>query len=330
MQNKNILLPSIPRVVEETTNKGVYEIENLYPGYGHTLGNSLRRIIHSSIPGCSITSVKIEGVQHEFSTVEGLVEDVITLILHLKRINFRMTGDDAQTLTLSVKGEGKVYAKDIKCPSQVEVINGDEYVCELSSKGSKLEVEIVVEKGIGYMAKTARMKNEKTAIGTIALDADFTPIRRVKYEVEDMRVGDRTDYNKLVLFIETDGSVSPREAFTHSVDVMITQLQVLTTIGEKKSKLEILTNKVETTEESAEEDKDGDNADGNSELKKTKIDDLELSSRTVNALLMAGIKSVAGIVRKTESDLLEIEGLGAKAVEEIKESIQKLGLNLKD
>jgi len=319
MQNKNILLPSIPRVVEEGANKGIYEIENLYPGYGHTLGNSLRRIIHSSIPGVSITSIKIEGVQHEFSTVEGLVEDVISLILHLKRVNFKMTGDDAQVLTLSVKGEKKVYAKDIICPSQIEIINGDEYICELSSKSAKLEIEITVEKGIGYMAKTARMKNEKTPIGTIALDADFTPIRRVKYEVDDMRVGDRTDYNKLILFIETDGSVTPREAFTHSVEVMIAQLQVLTTIGDKKAKVEIVTKKEVVVEDGEEDD-----------VKKTKIDDLNLSSRALNALMMAGIKSVAGIVRKSEADLLEVEGLGAKAVEEIKEAVEKLGLNLKD
>lgn len=317
MQNKTILLPSIPRVVEEGNNKGIYEIENLYPGYGHTLGNSLRRIIHSSIPGVAITSLKIEGVQHEFSTVQGLVEDIITVILHLKRINFKMTGDDAQTLTLSVKGEKKVYAKDITCPSQVEIINEDEYICELSTKGASLNIEITVEKGIGYMAKQSRLKNEKTPIGTIALDADFTPIRRVKYEVEDMRVGDRTDYNKLVIFIETDGSISPREAFVTSVEGMIAQLQVLTTIGEKKVKVEVVTKKEE------------DQNEGDDDVKKTKIDDLNLSSRTVNALMMAGIKTVAGIVRKSESDLHEVEGLGEKAVEEIKESIEKLGLSLK-
>lgn len=317
MQNKTILLPSIPRVVEETTNKGIYEIENLYPGYGHTLGNSLRRIIHSSIPGVAITSLKIEGVQHEFTTVPGLLEDVVTLILHLKKINFKMTGDDAQILNLSVKGEKKVYAKDITCPSQVEIINGDEYICELSSKTSSLNVEIVIEKGIGYMPKTARLKNEKTPIGTIVLDADFTPIRRVKYEVEDMRVADRTDYNKLVIFIETDGSVTPRDAFVTSVEGMISQLQVLTTISEKKVKAEVVVPKKEESDE------------GEEGVKKTKIDDLNLSSRTVNALMMAGIKTVAGIVRKSEADLHEVEGLGEKAVEEIKESIEKSGLSLK-
>ncbi len=317
---QSILLPSIPRVISEESNKGVYEIENLYPGYGHTLGNSLRRIIHSSVPGCAITSIKIDGVQHEFSTIDGLLEDVIALILHLKRVNFRMTGDEAQTVTLSVKGERKVTAADITCPSQVEIINQEEYICELSSKTAAINLEMTIEKGIGYMPKEARLKNEKTPIGTITLDADFTPIRRVKYEVEDMRVGDRTDYNKLVIFIETDGSITPRETFVHSVETMIAQLNVLTTIGEKKVKAEVVTKKEVVAEEE----------DGEDEVKKTKVDDLELSSRTLNALLMAGIKTVAGIIRKGEDDLLAIEGLGAKAVEEIKASIEKLGLNLKD
>jgi DNA-directed RNA polymerase subunit alpha len=322
MNNQSILLPSIPRVVSEDANKAIFEIENLYPGYGHTLGNSLRRIIHSSIPGCAVTSLKIEGVQHEFSTVDGMVEDVITLILQLKRVNFKMIGDEAQVVTLNVKGEKKVFAKDITCPGQIEVINGDEYVCELSHKNANLSIEMTIEKGIGYMSKTSRMKNEKSPVGTITLDADFTPIRRVKYEVEDMRVGDRTDYNKLVLFIETDGTVTPREAFVHSVETMIAQLNVLTTIGEKKVKTPFVAPKVEVKEEEVEEVGD--------EVRKTKVDDLELSSRTLNALLMAGIKTVAGIVRKTEEDMLAVEGLGQKAIEEIKESIQKLGLNFKE
>lgn len=317
---QSILLPSIPRVISEEGDKGIYEIENLYPGYGHTLGNSLRRIIHSSVPGCAITSIKIEGVHHEFSTIDGLAEDVIALILHLKRVNFRITGDEAQTVTLSVKGEKKVTAADISCPSQVEIINPDEYICELSSKSASLSMEMTIEKGIGYMPKEARLKNEKTPIGTISLDADFTPIRRVKYEVEDMRVGERTDYNKLVLFIETDGSITPKETFVHSVETMIAQLNVLTTIGEKKVK-EVLVTKKEVVEDEDE---------GEDEVKKTKVDDLQLSSRTLNVLLMAGIKTVAGIVRKGEDDLLSIEGLGAKAVEEIKASIEKLGLTLKD
>lgn len=319
MHTKSILLPSIPTVVEEAGNKGIYEVENLYPGYGHTLGNSLRRIIHSSIPGCAITSLKIEGVQHEFSTIEGVVEDVITLILHLKRVNFKMLNDGPATVKLEVKGEKKVTAKDLECGSEIEVVNKDEYICELSSKSASLSIEMTIEKGIGYRAKSAVTNREKTPIGTIVLDADFTPIRRVKYEVEDMRVGDRTDYNKLVLFIETDGSISPREAFSTSVETMIKQLEVLVTIAPKKivAKEENFTANVQDVPEDEDE------------IKKTKIDEMNLSSRTVNALMMAGIKSVAGIVRKTEADLHEVEGLGEKAVEEIKEAIEKLGLTLK-
>ena len=319
MHTKSILLPSVPTVVEEVANKGIYEIENLYPGYGHTLGNSLRRIIHSSIPGCAITSLKIEGVQHEFSTMDGLVEDVITLILHLKRVNFKMLSDEPATVSLNVKGEKTITAKDLVCGSEIEVVNPEEYICELSSKSANLNIEITVEKGIGYRSKNSFVNKEKTPIGTIVLDADFTPIRRVKYEVEDMRVGDRTDYNKLVLFIETDGSVSPREAFTTSVETMIKQLEVLVTIAPKKQ----LNKKEESFAkvEAVTEDED--------EVKKTKIDDLELSSRTTNALMMAGIKSVAGIIRKSQADLLEVEGLGEKAVEEIKDAVEKLGLALK-
>ena len=322
MHTKSILLPSIPTVVEEAGNKGIYEIENLYPGYGHTLGNSLRRIIHSSIPGCAITSLKIEGVQHEFSTIEGVVEDVITLILHLKRVNFKMLNDGPATVTLNVKGEKTVTAKDIVCGSEIEVVNKDEYICELSGKTANLSIEINVEKGIGYRSKNSVVNKEKTPIGTIVLDADFTPIRRVKYEVEDMRVGDRTDYNKLVLFVETDGSVSPREAFSTSVETMIKQLEVLVTIAPKKqvSKEENFVANMGNVA-AGEEDED--------EVKKTKIEDLNLSSRTTNALMMAGIKSVAGIVRKSEADLHEVEGLGEKAVEEIKEAVEKLGLTLK-
>lgn len=320
MHTKNILLPSIPTVLEEVGNKGIYEIENLYPGYGHTLGNSLRRIIHSSIPGCAITSLKIEGVQHEFSTLDGLVEDVISLILHLKRVNFKLLTEEAVVVTLKASGEGKVYAKDITTTSEVEVVNKDEYICELSSKSAKLDIEITLEKGIGYRSKNAVINKEKTPIGTIVLDADFTPIRRVKYEVEDMRVGDRTDYNKLVLFIETDGSVSPREAFTTSVETMIKQLEVLVTIAPKK--VSNNTPEVYLAATVAEEESED-------EIKKIKIEDLNFSSRTTNALMMAGIKSIAGIIRKSEADLLEVEGLGAKAVEEIKEAVEKLGLTLK-
>jgi DNA-directed RNA polymerase subunit alpha len=320
----NILLPKAPSIVKEEGFTGTYEVENLYPGYGHTLGNSLRRIVLSSMEGVTITSVKIEGVQHEFSTIPGVVEDVITLILNLKKVNFKMPDSILETITLDVKGEGKVYAKDIKCPTGVEVVNGEEYICEISSKNTNLKMEIVVEKGVGYLSKENRKKKEKTPVGTIELDADFSPVRKVKYEVENMRVLDRTDYNRLFISIETDGSVSPRDVFFTAVKTMIAKLEAISTLREKSSELEfapiIVDTKVETKED---EDAGGD------ERLKTKVDNLPLSVRTSNALLMAGIKTVAGLVRRSEEDILGLDGIGAKGVDEIKAALSNLSLTLK-
>lgn len=323
--NYTILKPTQPKVVEAAGNKATFEIENLYPGYGHTLGNSLRRIIHSSVPGVAVTGVSIDGVPHEFSTINGVVEDVMTIILNLKRVNFRMDTDEPQTVTISTKGEGEVTAKNIKCPSQVEVANPDQHIATLSAKSSSLDISITLEKGIGYAAKEARVKNEKAPIGTIILDADFTPIRRVKYEVENMRVGDRTDYNRLVIAIETDGTVTPQEVLTQSINIMIDQLDAMRIDGVRKNPAfsdsrEILLPTEEAIEEVSEE--------GESNTK-IKVDDLPLSARTVNALLLAGVKTVAGLLRKSEEDILGLDGLGSKAVEEIKEALGNLGLELK-
>lgn len=323
--NYTILKPTQPKVVEAAGNKATFEIENLYPGYGHTLGNSLRRIIHSSVPGVAVTGVSIDGVPHEFSTINGVVEDVMTIILNLKRVNFRMDTDEPQTVTISTKGEGEVTAKNIKCPSQVEVANPDQHIATLSAKSSSLDISITLEKGIGYAAKEARVKNEKAPIGTIILDADFTPIRRVKYEVENMRVGDRTDYNRLVIAIETDGTVTPQEVLTQSINIMIDQLDAMRIDGVRKNPAfsdsrEILLPTEDAIEEVSEE--------GESNTK-IKVDDLPLSARTVNALLLAGVKTVAGLLRKSEEDILGLDGLGSKAVEEIKEALGNLGLELK-
>jgi DNA-directed RNA polymerase subunit alpha len=308
--------------LKEEGNFGTYEIENLYPGYGHTLGNSLRRIILSSIEGVSITSLKIEGVQHEFSTIPGVVEDVISLILNLKKVNFKMLTSEAQTIEIDYKGEGRILAKDIKCPSQVEVVNGDEYICEITAKTTHLKIEIVVEKGVGYAAKENRTKKEKTPVGSIILDSDFTPIRRVKYEVENMRVLDRTDYNRLILTIETDGAISPREVLFGAVNIMIAQLHAISTLGEKTKELDYAMVDMSAKKED-EEDYGGD------EKMKIKVDNLPLSVRTSNALLLAGIKTIAGLVRRSEEDILNLDGIGAKGVEEIKQALTNLTLALK-
>ena len=308
------LLPSKPKIVSEDSFSGVYEIDGLYPGYGHTLGNSLRRIILSSLPGVAITLVKIDGVQHEFSTMAGVKEDVITILLNLKRIRFSMASDEPQVVTIDVKGERVVTAKDIEVGGQVEVTTPDQYVCELTQKNTVFSIEITLEKGLGYVSKETHRK-EKTPIGTIALDAAFTPIRRVSYEVENMRVGDRTDHNRLRIIIETDGTISPRKALESSIEAMITQLQAV--VGFKES---LISSTGVAESESKEE----------SDLTKVKIEDLEISKRSQNALFEAGIKSAAGIARKSSSDLLEIDGIAEKGVEEIKLALTKLGIVLKD
>ena len=226
MSSYSILLPSKPKVVREDESHGVYTIEGLYPGYGHTLGNSLRRIILSSVPGAAITSLSINGVKHEFSTIEGVKEDVISIILNLKKIKFSTTSDEPIKANLKYKGIGLVTAKDIDLPAQLEIANPDQYVAEITAKSTELDIEITVEKGLGFVARED-LKKDKADVGTIFLDASFTPVRRASYEVENMRVGDRTDHNRLTLSIETDRTVSPRVVLEHSIETMIKQLQAV-------------------------------------------------------------------------------------------------------
>jgi DNA-directed RNA polymerase subunit alpha len=311
MLDHNVALPSKPKPVREDGNMGVYEIEGLYPGYGHTLGNSLRRIILSSLPGAAITGLKIEGVQHEFSTVDGVKEDVISLILNLKKTRFKISSDEPQTVKLVVKGGKTVTAKDIEVGGQIEVLNPDQYICEVTDKNASLDIEMKVEIGLGYLPKEAIQK-EKVEIGMIALDAAFTPIRRVNYEVETMRVGDRTDYNRLKITIETDGTLTPRAALENAIEVMIHQLKAI--VGFKEEELIVEETKEETTETKSEE------AEGemDTEFLKTRIDSLDLSARTQNALASANIRTVGGLVLKKEEDLLDIDGLGEKGLQEIK------------
>ncbi|MFA5022940.1 MAG: DNA-directed RNA polymerase subunit alpha, partial [Candidatus Paceibacterota bacterium] len=229
----NIIFPSKPRVVSETATSGSYEIEGFYPGYGHTLGNSLRRIILSSLPGWAVTSIKIEGVNHEFSSVAGVKEDVINIILNLKKVRFQVTGDDSQVVKFHFKGGKEATAKDLQVPGQVEVMNPDQYIATVTDKNTTLEGELVIEKGIGYIPSET-LKKDKVEIGAIVLDAAFTPIKKANYEVENMRVGNRTDFNKLILHIETDGTISPREALEKSIYIMIEQLKAIVGFKEEE------------------------------------------------------------------------------------------------
>jgi len=318
MIEQNIAIPSKPKIVSEENFKGIYEIDGLYPGYGHTLGNSLRRIILSSLPGTAITEVKIDGVGHEFSTIEGVKEDVISIILNLKKIRLTMNNHEPMKVELNVKGPKKVTAADIKTPSQIEIINKDQFLFEITTK-TDVKMEIQVENGIGFVAKEVLHK-EKVEVGTIALDAIFTPIRRVNYESENMRVGDRTDYNRLRLTIETDGTITPKEALERSISTMITQLKAI--IGFKEE--------VELPLQSAHIEIDSKEEIDVEDFLKTRIEDLDLSARTINALSNANIRTVGGLARKKAADILEIEGFGNKGLEEIKELLAKYGIELKD
>ncbi len=326
MPEYKIIIPSKPKVVLEEGNKGVFEIDGLAPGYGHTLGNSLRRIILSSLPGASLTSIKIDGVNHEFQTLDGIKEDVIVMILNLKKTRFRMTSDEPQMVTLSVKGPKSVTAEAIKTTGQVEVLNPDLHLVEVTGKVN-LNIEMRVEKGLGFISKEAFQK-EKVDVGTIAVDAIFTPVRRVSYEVENMRVGDKTNHNRLRISIETDGTMTPREALSQSIVIMINQLKAIVDFKEiEEPKVEKATSK--------EDDKDEDEADSKkgadfADVLKTRTDGLELSTRTLNALTGANIRTLGGLARKKREDLLEVEGIGEKGISEIKKVLSKFGLNLKD
>lgn len=321
MMEYSITLPSKPRVVSENDHEGVYEIDGFYPGYGHTLGNSLRRIILSSLPGAAITSVKIEGVSHEFSTMEGVKEDMITVLLNLKKLRFEIIGGEAQKVSLTVKGAKKVTGADLQLPGQVRLLNPDSYIAELTDKNAELRAEFTIERGLGYVPREA-LKKERVDIGEISVDAIFSPIRRVNYEVENMRVGDRTDFNRLRLSIETDGTISPKAALEQSIEIMITQLKAI--VGFKEEEVAAPTLAANTSEGGT-----GALPENSTEVMKTRIDDLELSSRTIASLEKANIRTVGGLARKKEQDLMEIEGMGPKSIQEVKRALANFGIILK-
>jgi len=221
-----IPLPSTPKIIEKKGNKATFEIAGLYPGYGVTIGNSLRRVLLSSLEGAAITQVKIKGVQHEFSTIPGILEDVLKITLNLKQVRCRLYGEEPQRIELKAKGEKKVVAGDFETPTQVEIVNKDAHIATLTSKNASLEMEALVERGIGYVP-AERRKKEKLEIGTIMLDAIFTPVHKVAFHIENMRVGERTDYDRLFLEIETDGTLSPEEALRQASEILTNQFSFI-------------------------------------------------------------------------------------------------------
>ncbi len=227
-----ISLPEKFKVVSEEGNVGVFEIGPLYPGYGMTIGNSIRRVLLSSLPGAAITSIKIKGVDHEFSAMEGVQEDVLEIIRNLKSVRFKVFSDEPVKLTINKNNEGVITAKDIKLTSDVELSNPDQVIAKITAKGTKFEVELEVENGIGFLPVEMRQK-DKLAVGVIAIDAVFNPVKRSNYEIENIRVGQRTDYNKVVLTIETDGTMTPHDALLQSVNLLIDHLNTI--LGNKEA-----------------------------------------------------------------------------------------------
>lgn len=326
MMSLSIVLPSKLKTVSEDAFTGVFEIEGLYPGYGHTLGNSLRRIILSSIPGAAITQVKIKGVDHEFSTLAGVKEDIITIILNLKKVRFQLTGEEPATATLSVKG-GIAKASDFKTSGQLVVTSHDQYIAEVTGKGAELHIEVVVSKGLGFVPREMLSK-EKVDIGTIMTDARFSPIVGASYDVEDMRVGDRTNYNRLRITIETDGSIEPKVALEDSMKIMLDQFRAILDLKETAKIVESVPEAAEAKGDDRDEESSVSKEDL-TEVLKTRIDSLQFSTRTLNALSDAGIRTVGGLIQKTEDGLLELDGFGEKGLGEVKEVLAGYGLSLK-
>ena len=306
-----IPLPLKPKITKKEQNAAVFEVEGLYPGYGVTIGNSLRRVLLSSLQGAAITQMKIKGIHHEFSTIPGVLEDVITIGLNLKQLRFKTYTEEPQKARLKVKGEKEVKASDFELPSQVELITKNSHIATLTDKKAELDIEIQIEKGTGYQPVEQR-KKDKLEIGVIALDAYFTPVRKVKYEVENMRVGERTDFDKLSLEIETDGTITPQEAFYQATDILVKHFSLIIE-GLEKEKEKVSEKKEETGED----------------ISKIKVEDLKLSARTINALVNNNVKTVGGLSRKSEKSLLELKGMGEKGVKEIKRVLNKLGFEIK-
>lgn len=308
---RELIKPSRLLVDEDSHTQyyGKFSCEPLERGFGHTIGNSLRRILISSLQGAAITNVRIEGVLHEFSTVQGVLEDVGDIILNLKGVNLRFLGQDSTTMTISAEGEGKISAADIQTPHDVEILNPDHHIATLGPEG-RLEAELTVKTGKGYVAAD-RNKGPDDPIGLIALDAAFSPITKVNYVVTQARVGQITDYDKLTLEVFTNGAVLPEDAVAYAAKILKEQLTIFINFQEEP----------EPEEETPEEPKLNEN------LFRT-VDELELSVRSANCLKNADIKYIGELVQRTESEMLKTKNFGRKSLNEIKEMLTDMGLNL--
>ncbi len=311
-----ISLPSAFKTISREENKAVFEIAGLYPGYGLTIANSLRRVLLSSLPGTAVTKVSIDGVSHEFSTINHVKEDVIQILLNLKKLKFVLPDNQPQVVSLEVKGEKKVIGRDFELTPQVKLVNPNEHIATLTNAKARLAITMTIEHGIGYQTVEARQMGKAVA-NEIVLDAAFSPIERVSYRVENMRVGEKTNFNKIFLTIETSGVITPEQALVLASNLLEEHFKL---IGQSFQLMESKPKKEKTVKETSKE----------SDAKKMKIKDLNVSLRVISSLEAGGIKTVAGLISKSPEKIMEIEGMGEKGLIELKKSLKKMGLSLKE
>ena len=303
--------PNITKV-DESTNYGKFVVEPLERGYGTTLGNSLRRILLSSLPGAAVSSIQIDGVLHEFSTIDGVLEDVTQIILNIKKLALKMNTDEDKNIEIDVNGPAKVTAADIVADPDVEVLNPEQYICTVAD-GGHFHVRMTVKKGRGYVAADQN-KSDDMPIGVLPIDSIFTPISRVNYQVESTRVGRRNDFDKLTLDVWTNGSISPREAISLAAKILTEHLDIFVNLTDEAKNAEIMVEKEETHKE---------------KMIEMTIEELDLSVRSYNCLKRAGINTVQELTNKTEADMMKVRNLGRKSLEEVKNKLADLGLGLR-
>ena len=300
--------------IEETKDYGRFIVEPLERGYGTTLGNSLRRILLSSLPGAAITDVQIDGVLHEFSTVDGVLEDVTKIILNLKKVALKINGEDKQDLEIDVTGPLEVTAGDIQGSSDVEILNPDQYICTVAD-GATFHARLSANTGRGYVsADENKAKADDMPIGVLPIDSLYTPIERVNYQVEKTRVGQKDDYDKLTLDVWTNGSLTPSEAISLSAKILTEHLTLFVNLTDEAKNAEIMVEKEETAKE---------------KMLEMTIEELDLSVRSYNCLKRAGINTVQELTDKSEADMMKVRNLGRKSLDEVEGKLAELGLSLR-
>ncbi len=311
-----MLIVQRPQIIEETTpseNRTKFIVEPLEPGFGYTLGNALRRTLLSSIPGAAVTQIRIEGVLHEFSTIQGVKEDVTDVILNIKDLVIRSESDEPVAIHLRVQGPKDVVAGDITAPAGVEILNPDLHIATLNKKG-RFDVEMVVERGRGYVS-AERNKKGRDTIGVVPIDSIFSPVRRVAYAVEATRVEQMTNYDKLILDVETNGAITPKEAFAAAGRTLVELLGLVAQQSEDAHALTLGPAPEDLAQASA---------------LALPIEEMDLSVRSYNCLKREGVQTVGDLIQRTEQDLLDIRNFGQKSIDEVKAKLAAMGLGLRE